>query len=224
MAQAGILGPPSKSGGLVSYRVEADKRFQQILESARAVSKDLRPALKSIAADFYRSEKAIFQLKSAGGYPDFKGKLIGQTWSKNARPSDIARRTRPYGATPYEWFKVKKLGAGKQYPLLRLTGALEKSITSPNAQGSIYELSPSSIRLGTSIPYGNYHQQDNPDLGDAKIPLRKFLFIGPESSRFTSNPVLTGRLERWLNIMNTFVLRTMGVSADAARGPKGKNG
>lgn len=206
--------------GFISYRVEADQRFKKILDNANAVTKDLRPALKSIGADFYRSEKAIFQLKSPGQYPDFKGKTIGEGWSRNARPADVARRTRPYGATPYEWFKVQKLGAGNQYPLLRFTGKLEKSVTSPNSPGSIYVLTPTALKLGTSVEYGNYHQQDNPDMGSKKMPLRKFMFIGPESSRYSSDSLLTGRLERWLNIMNTFILRSMGVDSKAARGPK----
>lgn len=198
--------------GFLSYDTKFDKAFQDGLKRAIATVGDLRPALKLIAADFYRSEKAIFQLKSAGQYPDFKGAKVADTWSNGvrARPD---KRTRLGNLTAYQNTKVKKAQNvnGGGYPLLRFSGRLERSVTTPNSPDSIYRLSKQSIEIGTSVSYGPFHQSDAPR---SKIPLRKFMFIGPESGN-ASDP-LSGRQARWLNILNNFVLRSLGASPKEA--------
>ena len=193
--------------GFLSYDTRMDEAFKRTLERAAAEVSDLRPALKSIAADFYRSQKAVFQLKSAGGYPDFKGPKIAETWKNPGRP-DL--RTRDGSKTAYQFAKLKKRGF--EYPLLKSSGALAKSVLGPSDGNSIYILEKQSLTIGTKVSYASFHQSDE---ARAKIPLRKFLFIGPESDT-VSNKDLQGRLPRWLNTLNTFVLRSMGVDAKAA--------
>lgn len=185
----------------VSYKVENDKKLQDALDKAFVEVRDLRVPFRQITRDFYQSRKAIFKLQSNGQYPDFKGKKIGETWSKNARPSDIARRKRPQGATPYEWYKFNAVGF--TYPLLKFSGRLEDSATNPNSPDAEQIIEPDSLTIITKVPYANFHQQDNPDMGDRKIPTRKFFFIGGESS------TTDRQLERYLKIISDYVNKSL---------------
>lgn len=168
-----------------SYTVENDRLFASTLTRASKVVEDFRVPFGLISRDFYKSEQAIFQLKGPGQYPGFKG------------PKE------ENGKTQYQNTKLKKYGF--DYPLLVATGALAASITQPNARYSINSITSLSLAIGTSIPYGIYHQSDAPR---SKVPLRKFVFIGPEAPRFATSEQ-QGRLERWLNYVNDYVLQTL---------------
>lgn len=169
----------------ISYSIQNDDAFRRGLARASAEISDLRIPFGLILKDFYKSQNAIFKLKSAGKYPDFQGE------------KDEG------GKTAYQRAKIKAVGF--DYPLLKRTGALEKSTTSPSAKGSVANIAPLSLIFGTSISYGIYHQSDAPR---SKIPLRKFIFIGPEASRFATSEQ-QGRLERWLNILNDYTLKVL---------------
>lgn len=165
-----------------SYLVDNDRIFRDAVKRALETASDLRIPFTLILSDFYRSERAIFSLKSPGQYPDYKN-----------------------GGPESRYAKLKNKEVGFKYPLLVRKGALAASLLSPGANGSIAEITPTSLTIGTQIPYGIYHQSDEPR---SKIPLRKFLFIGPEASQFATSDQ-QGRPERWLNIMNDFVLAKM---------------
>ncbi len=201
----------------ISYSIKADKAFQAQLKRAGQVCNDLRPPFTLIAKDFYRGQPAIFNLKSAGQYPDFKGLTIGEARDKAA--ADRKDRVRVYvprpelrkisaydGYTPYQYFKERKKGMKKGYPLLKFGGDLEESVTKMGGTGNITEIEKQRLELGTTVPYAEYHNSDAPR---AKIPLRKMLFIGPESKEFAGDKDFSGRLERWNNILNDFVLKQM---------------
>lgn len=166
----------------VSYIVENDKLFKAAVIRASEAVDDLRVPFGLIMWDFYKSEQAIFKLKSAGKYPDFKS-----------------------GGADSPYAKRKQKLVGFQYPLLVRSGRLAASMLNPLAQGAIARIDRLSLTIGTSIEYGIYHQSDAPR---TKIPLRKFLFIGPEAPEFASSEQ-TGRTERWLNIINDYVLKKM---------------
>lgn len=165
-----------------SYSVDADNRFKNALLRASSAIDDLRIPFGLILSDFYKSEQAIFKLKSPGQYPDFKS-----------------------GGADSRYAKLKEKAVGFKYPLLVRTGALAASLLSRNAPGSISQIEAQSLTVGTSIEYGIYHQSDEPR---SKIPLRKFLFIGPEAPQFATSE-MQGRPERWMNILNDFTLRAM---------------
>lgn len=169
-----------------SYSVDNDRKFRESLKEASKVSQDFRVPFGLISADFYKSEQAIFKLKSAGKYPPFKGVINPKT-----------------GHTPYQDRKLRKYGF--DYPLLVRTGALANSMLGPSNKGSVNVRGPLSLTIGTTIAYGVYHQSDE---GRDKIPLRKFIFIGPEAPRFATSEQ-QGRLERWLGIMSDFINREM---------------
>lgn len=179
--------------GFISYKIENDVIVSDQLARAREVVSDMRPLFKEISRLMRQSRKAIFKLKGPGQYPDFQGKK-GES-----------------GKTPYQDFKIKKYGFA--YPLLKATGRLEKSITEIGGE-NISIITANSLTFGTTVPYGVFHQSDAPR---SKIPLRKFLFIGPEAPKFAKNidQDLAARIN---NTVNTFVLRSMGAPTKKAEG------
>ena len=166
--------------GFIQYNFENAQAFQSSLDKALSKISDLRFPLNLIADDFYKSEKAIFQLKSPGGYKDLKPKTKIQ--------------------------KQKKFGF--IYPILKRTGILERSITRKGAPGNITIITKTTLTVGTSVPYGIFHNSDKPR---KKIPQRKFVFIGPESRAFNAKDRGKGggRLTRWTNILERFVFEAI---------------
>lgn len=162
-----------------SYKIENDAKFRAGLKAAAAAVGDLTVPLTLIAKDFYKSEKAIFMLKGPGQYPDLKEKTK----------------------------EAKRRGGFSVYPILKRTGRLGESLTNPTHPDAFNQiLNKTTLVIGTQVPYGVYHQSDAPRF---KIPLRKFLFIGPESKFAGSEQ--RGRLERWMNILQGFVMQKLGV-------------
>ena len=167
-----------------SYAVDNDKKFRDAIKIASATVTDFRIPFGLILKDFYKSQQAIFKLKGPGKYPPFKGEKDLKT-----------------GLTRYQAAKIKKVGF--DYPLLVRSGTLAASLLGPNNAGSISKITPLSLTFGTSIKYGIYHQSDEPR---SKIPLRKYLFIGPEAPSFATSEQM-GRAERWLGYISDHVAR-----------------
>lgn len=174
----------------VSYIVANDKEFRDAITAASAIIADFRIPFTLILRDFYKSEQAIFKLKGPGLYPDFKGEKDKT------------------GKTAYQKYKIRKHGF--DYPLLAATGKLAASMLSPSAPGSVSSITPLTLIFGTAIKYGIYHQSDEPR---AKIPLRKFVFIGPEAPRFATSEQM-GRLERWVGYIDDHVVKALLRAAD----------
>jgi hypothetical protein len=189
-----------------SYSIENDAAFKAGLQRAIDTVSDLRIPFGLILSDFYKSEQAIFKLKSAGQYPPFKGDTIGERRASPLRYPTARRKPIPESAnsmTPYQYYKKKSVGF--DYPLLVRSGALAASLLGASNKGSIANIGKLSLIFGTSINYGIYHQSD---AARKKIPLRKFLFIGAEAKQFATSAQM-GRLERWLNILNDHILRKL---------------
>lgn len=182
-----------------SYTVDNDKSFRNALKLASEYSQDLRVPFGLILRDFYKSEQAIFKLKGPGLYPPFKRSVGGEGRVAYTTKSGKQRTKKGYVVStmsPYQKWKVKHFPetGPSGYPLLVRTGKLAASLLGPNNPGSISFVGKLSLIFGTSVAYGIYHQSDEPR---TKIPLRKFLFIGPEAPRFATSEQM-GRQERWL--------------------------
>ena len=180
-----------------SYSVDNDKRFEKALRKAAKELGDLRAPLKLISNDFYVGQAAIFKLKSQGQYDDLSTKPFVAKWSM-----DNGKKIRP-GFYPGGYKEYKTVNWGFAYPILRRTGRLESSITTPSSAESINVIEKFSLTIGTKVPYAKYHQSDG---SRKKIPLRKFLFIGPEAIRF-ANRNQKGRLNRWRKYLKQFCLK-----------------
>jgi phage gpG-like protein len=168
-----------------SYDIDADKKFQSALVRAKAVTSDLTIPLTLISKDFYKSQKAIFMLKGPGQYPDLQD-----------------------DPPPGRSTKREKVRLGfSVYPILKRTGRLEGSTTIPTHPDAVNQIiNRRTLIIGSKVPYGVYHQSDKPR--KTKLPMRKFLFIGPESTFATSDQ--QGRVGRWLNILNSYILKKLG--------------
>lgn len=178
-----------------SYKIENDEKFKAAITRARLVTDDLRIPLTLISKDFYKSEKAIFMLSGPGQYPDFGG--LNPEEKVMVKGREVTRRV----AAKFR----KQQKHGFVYPLMRGTGRIEKSLTEPTAPDSFNQIvNRRTLIIGSEVPYLKYHQSDEPR---SKIPLRKLLFIGPESKFANSDQ--QGRVGRWMNIMNDFVIKKM---------------
>lgn len=185
-----------------SYVLENDRIFKETLQQAGEIVSDLRVPFGLIGRDFYRSQKAIFGLKGPGQYPPFKNSVRAQGLEKG-KDGKLKRGVEfNVSRSRYQDEKIKDVGF--DYPLLVRSGKLAASVLAPNASGSIYQVTPLSLAIGTSIEYGIYHQSDAPR---KKIPLRKFIFIGPEAPRFANSDQM-GRLERWVKIIEDYAIRS----------------
>lgn len=169
-----------------SYLVDNDRRFRDALTAASGVIEDFRIPFGQILRDFYRSEQAIFTLKSPGKYDDFRS-----------------------GGAQSKYAIAKQKAVGFKYPLLVRSGRMAASLLGPNNPGSVAQIGQSSLSFGTSIPYTIYHQSDEPR---KEIPLRKVLFIGPEATQF-ANSDQAGRLQRWLGYIDNHVVQTLNKAA-----------
>lgn len=156
----------------VTAQITNAAEFQAALRRAQSKVSDLTIPLILIAKDFYKSQKAMFQLKGPGQYEDL--------------------------SPGYK--KQKKKAVGFVYPILKRSGALERSVTTPTDSNSINQIiDKNTLIIGTKVKYAAKHQ-----FGQG-VPLRPFLFVGPES-RFATNEQ-SGRLGRWKNILEQYVLQ-----------------
>ena len=194
-------------GAFISYNVINDKQFDETVKRAIQEVSDLRAPFRLIANDFYVSQQVIFRLKSAGGYPDFKGKKIGERRIEPLKFSTLKRKpisTQFDGYTPYQYYKEKLTGFDHGYPLLERSGRLKRSTTTSSSPDSILVIGKQTLEIGTDLPYADIHQEGGP-----KIPQRKVMFIGPESrmNDEQGKASLGGRLGRWTAILDRHVLR-----------------
>lgn len=115
----------------IEVRIENEQKFIDAIRKAKEAVGDLRIPLTLIAKDFYKSEKAIFQLKGPGQYQD----LV------------LATKTR------------KQAVYGRIYPILYATGRLKNSVLNPKDVDAINEIiNRDTLLLGTRVPYAPYHQ------------------------------------------------------------------
>ncbi len=107
-------------------------------------------------------------------------------------------------------YKAEKAALlGSAYPILKRSGRLEKSVTNPNSPDAWnYIVNKDTLILESRVEYGIFHQ-----LGTSKMPRRPFFFIGPEAPTYATDE-MKGRAERWLNILNSYVLRKLKQEID----------
>ena len=156
------------------WTIENNEAFKNKLDDLGKQTNDFRIPFRLISSDFYRSQKQLFGLDSAGLFED----LSDNYWPQ----------------------KQKKLGF--IYPiLLGETGDLSESTLGRNHKHSIFFLGRKELQIGSSVPYGKYHQSDK--LGKGIIPQRKFVFITGGKGDLSKDSGIHGRRERWINIIGT---------------------
>lgn len=176
-----------------------------ILGTSYVVENDER-----LAAAFARTAKDAKDLK-------IPLKLVGKDFRKSRTALFTLKGPGLYDDLAPSTKKTKKRKFGSIYPILVASGRLRDSVTIESHPENISRIGKLSADLGTRVPYGVYHQSDKPR---TKIPLRKFLFVGPEAPRFARGNDLKGFPERALNTLNTYILRKMGANIEQATGTK----
>lgn len=174
------------------FTLENQIEFQKTLDQLEKATNDFRIPFRLIAADFYRSQRIIFRLRSEGLYNPLGG------FDYN-RPSGFGTQTKRERA---ETLKERRTGRSWAPILFGETGDLKQSTVTRSHRYSIFELGRKNLIIGTSVPYGIYHQSDKPR---TKLPQRKFIFIdgGPNDASRSSG--ITGRSERWRLIIENYI-------------------
>lgn len=177
-----VTAPPS-SAIIRSYSIENDREFAAAIEKALKSVSDLRLFFTFVAKDWRKSNVAQFTLRGSGQYPPLN-------------PEYKARKTR-LRAIPI------LVGANRDGSV---SGRLRDSVTGRLNKDSIQVIGKKAMIMGTTVPYGIYHQSDAPR---SKIPLRKFLFIGPEAPSSAPHDIRVGRLQRWLAMLEAETQRKL---------------
>lgn len=119
---------------VTSYIIDNDDDFKRALDRLALATNDFRIPFGLIAKEFYRSNKKIFSLQSAGKYPDLSDNYKVQ----------------------------KKRQVGFIYPILVKSGRLASSLTNPSDPETVRIITKQNLILGTDVPYTKYHQSDKP--------------------------------------------------------------
>lgn len=137
----------------ISIEVDGKDEFNRVFTRLDANFDDLSPIWPEVRDKFYEIEKAQFDSEG--------GKGASGKWQE---------LTERYAAQ-----KIDRYGAGKK--ILEATGDLEASLTGDNA-GSYYWSNKTEIAVGSTIPYGIYHQR-----GSEKLPARPPISFADDSKR-----------------------------------------
>lgn len=184
---------------MVEVKVDSVRVIRSLKELEKSVG-DLRPAFIAITRSWLQANKATFKLKSAGRFTDYVGPKVSETWKNPGIPE---ARTRDGDLTAYENYKKKKVGF--VYPMLKFSGRLEKSITEKGNPEFINIMTPKSLTLGSSTPYGIFHESS--ESRKTRLPMRKFLFIDPTNVNADPDAAFEGRYKK---IIDDFVARSIG--------------
>lgn len=155
------------------YAVDPDQAFAKAVKRAEDQVSDLRVPLTLISKSWFQSNKFIFDVDgSSGKYADLSEKYK-------------------------DW---KNQHAGFIYPVLKLSGALAKSITDPTDKDAIsLILSKTSLILGSQSRTAAFHQ-----FGTKRMPARPPILIGAEQ---TAPDALNTRRDLWIKTVADYVLQ-----------------
>lgn len=173
------------------FSVENAKAFQGSLDRLGKATNDFRIPFRLISSDFYRSQKKIFLLSSSGLYHPLGGFNFnkvednGLTRRRNAEDRKERRTGHPWAPILY----------GE-------TGDLRDSTLSRGHRYSIFLLGRKELQIGSSVPYGTFHQGDEPR---KTMPERKFIFIDGGPADRSRDSAINGRRERWISIVDEHV-------------------
>ncbi len=146
-----------------------DRDIQAVIQKAREEINDLTIPFKLIAQSWFKTNRALLDLKSPGKYEDLSPK--------------------------YKIQKVRKWGF--VYPILKASGRLLGSITTPGAESINLVINKRTLLLGSTVPYGIYHQ-----LGTKNMPARPWILVGTEQ---TAPAELNRRKDAWILLINDYV-------------------
>lgn len=137
----------------LGFKVEGQDKLNDALEELELTFKDFRPLFREAAKLFYEFEKQAFEAEgetSAGG-----------EWEELSPLYELIKEQRYPGKT-----------------ILRRTDALYRSLTQPNARGSIRRVTETELLIGTGIDYALWHQT-----GTSRMPERPVIALTGQQNR-----------------------------------------
>ena len=167
------------------WTIENRLDFEAGLNRLAKVTSDFRIPFQVIASDFYRSQRKIFKLKSAGLYAPLGGK------NPSAAKTNRAKKAKEK-FTGHSWAPI----------LYGKSGDLRDSTLGKNHRYSIFNLDFTSMEIGSSVPYGPFLQG-----GTKFMEARPFVFIDGGPADRSKDSSISGRRDRWLNIINDHILQ-----------------
>lgn len=157
-------------------RIELDKstknNFKKLLSHSNKVS--LIVSMKLIGNSYRKEVGMIFERKQVRE-PSLRWSPLNKEYAKR---------------------KFKKYG---KKPILQATGELKKSMTEKGAVGNINITKRFSAKFGSSVDYGNYH--DDIEQPRSKIPLRNFS-LPSKSTYGTWEKIISSDIEAQLKRIN----------------------
>lgn len=181
----------AKRSTAFDWSIQNVEQFQKKLDQLGKATSDFRIPFRLIASDFYRSQKKIFSLSSEGLYHPLGG-FRGSTIESNGLTRRRNAEDRKEKETGHPWAPI----------LYGKTGDLRDSTLSKNHKYSIFFLGRKELQMGSSVPYGKFHQSDRPR---KTLPQRKFIFIDGGPADRSNDSSINGRRERWTNIIDTHI-------------------
>ncbi len=171
----------------IKFAFDPDSDFQKKLDEVFKATQDLTIPLSLMAKQWYKGNQSIFALTGPGRYEDLSDK----------------------------YKETKKRKFGFVYPILMATGRLMSSITGEPGGESINLIeNKNTLILGTSVPYGIYHQSAK-DRGKGptgrEMHYRPFLFVGVE--QIAPNDIKQNRIKNWITTLDNYmdsVLKKLG--------------
>ena len=161
------------------------RRFDRKLRKLVSRSQDMSPAFHTIGKMFRQSRKTIFKIKGPGGYEDLKPA------TKKRKIADPNSKAKPY-------------------PILKFTGALERSLINVGDKHNVNIVMRKSFAFGTNLWYAKFHNsQKKSKHGKRRMPLRMFVFWGPEAPRTMRNRTdATKRFgDRAIKVLKNYLIR-----------------
>ena len=169
-----------KKDEFVDFRVDPKGSFKRALREAGKKSSDLRVPFKLITMSFYRTNKVLFTLKSKGPFDDL--------------------------SDDYQDEKAAKYGF--IYPILKASGALEKSITNPTDPNTVSSvLNKKTLILGTKLTSGGEENAPYPaflQFGTKFMPARPYLVVGTEKGKWAQSKTIRRRKQRWMEVLEKY--------------------
>ena len=152
-----------KSAKSLRFELKNRQQWEATLKYAREQAIDWRAPLTLIGRSLFRwSKLEVFDLAGPGKF------------------QDLSKQYRQFKQSVYHFV----------YPILRATGALERSLTQPGGSNIFRFPNDTTLEWGTSVPYGVYHQSDAPR---SKMPRRPFLLV------------TDARLKQWREIIDKHI-------------------
>lgn len=148
-----------------SATVDGVPEFDRAFNRIGQIISDFRSIWPEVAQAFYRIE--VEQFESEG------------TRGASGRFTALS--------PAYAKFKAVKF-PGKT--ILRATDTLFDSLTNPNAPGSVFRPEQSQLTLGTSVPYGVFHQR-----GTRRMPRRPPISMSEDQKRQIQKAIQIGLVQ-----------------------------